>query len=110
MYVHDNHFDGWMEKLYGAVKEISRDLKSLINTNDVFDKGEKPLDNQDLCQLLHVSHRTLQRYRSDGSLPFHKRGQKIYYKLSDVRNFVYKTGDPWDKKEFEEKMTARNGE
>jgi hypothetical protein len=51
--------------------------------------------------LLHVSHRTLQRYRSDGSLPFHKHGQKIYYKLSDVRNFVYKNGDPWDKKEFE---------
>ncbi|GHV00818.1 DNA-binding protein [Bacteroidia bacterium] len=110
MYVHDDFFTAWMEKLSKKLNEMGKDLKSLVNTNEVFDKDEKPLDNQDLCQLLHVSHRTLQRYRSDGSLPFHKRGQKIYYKLSDVRNFVYKTGDPWDKKEFEEKMTARNGE
>lgn len=27
------------------------------------------MDNQDVCMLLHVSKRTLQRYRSDGLLP-----------------------------------------
>ncbi|GAB6395198.1 MAG: helix-turn-helix domain-containing protein/DNA-binding protein [Bacteroidales bacterium] len=110
MFVNDNHFDGWMEKLFGAVKEIGRDLKSLINTDTVFDKDDKPLDNQDLCQLLHVSFRTLQRYRSDGSLPFHKRGQKIYYKLSDVREFVYRNGDHWDRKDFEESTKVKSGE
>jgi hypothetical protein len=36
-------------KTIGAVKEMNKDLKSLINTNEVFDKDEKPLDNQDLC-------------------------------------------------------------
>ena len=30
---------------------------------------EDTMDNQDVCMLLHVSKRTLQRYRSDGLLP-----------------------------------------
>jgi len=34
-------------------------------------------------------------------LPFLKRGQKIYYKASDVREFVYNNGDHWDKKRLE---------
>ena len=84
------------------MKEIGKDLKSLINTNGVFAEDDKPMDNQDVSQLLHISHRTLQRYRSDGLLPFIKIGQKIYYKTSDVRDFIYKNGDYWDKKRFEE--------
>jgi transcriptional antiterminator len=110
MFINDNHFDGWMEKLYRAIREVGKDMKSLIHADTVFDKDDKPMDNQDLCQLLHVSPRTLQRYRSDGLLPFHKRGQKIYYKLSDVRDFVYKNGDPWDKREFENAAKAKDGE
>jgi len=90
-----------MEKLSKKLSEIGKDLKSLVNTNEVFDKEDKPLDNQDVSLLLNVSHRTLQRYRSEGLLPFFKLGQKIYYKTSDVREFVYKNGDHWDKKRFE---------
>ena len=101
MYVNDSHFTEWMEKLSKKLSEIGKDLKSLVNTNDVFDKDDKLLDNQDLCFMLHISPRTLQRYRSAGVLPFLKRGQKIYYKASDVREFVYKNGDYWDKKAVE---------
>jgi predicted site-specific integrase-resolvase len=50
--------------------------------------GELLLDNQDLCQLLHVSKRTLQRYRSTGELPFQTVYQKTYYKESDVHTFI----------------------
>jgi hypothetical protein len=34
-------------------------------------------------------------------LPFLKCGQKIYYKTSDVRAFVYANGDYWSKKAFD---------
>lgn len=51
-------------------------------------EGEVLFDNQDLCQLLHISKRTLQRYRSTGDLPFHKVHQKTYYKESDVHTFI----------------------
>jgi hypothetical protein len=108
MFVNDNYFTEWMEKLSKKLSEIGKDLKSLVNTNEVFDNGEKPLDNQDLCLMLHVSPRTLQRYRSEGLLPFSKRGQKIYYKTSDVREFVFRNGDYWDKKALEDAAAKKD--
>ena len=40
MFVNDNHFNEWMEKLFKRLNEIGKDLKSLINTNEVFDKDD----------------------------------------------------------------------
>jgi hypothetical protein len=107
MNVNDNHFERWMEKLFKTVTEIGNDLKSLVNTNEVFDKDDKPLDNQDVSQLLNVSLRTLQRYRTEGLLPFFKLGQKIYYKTSDIREFVYKNGERSDIKRFDDKIPKK---
>lgn len=56
--------------------EIGQDLKSLINTDTVFDENEKLLDNQDLAFLLKASFRTLQRYRAKGVLPYFTIGRK----------------------------------
>ena len=100
MYIDNEVFEKWAKKIDGTMREMGKDLKSLVNTKDIFE-NERLLDNQDLCLMLHVSPRTLQRYRSEGLLPFVKRGQKIYYKASDVQKFVYKNGDYWDKKSFE---------
>lgn len=50
--------------------------------------GELLLDNQELCQLLNVSKRTLQRYRSTGELPFRTVYHKTYYRESDVHTFI----------------------
>ena len=43
---------------------------------EIFGEDEKQLDNKNLKMILNVSDRTLQRYRSEGVLPFFKRGQK----------------------------------
>lgn len=69
MYINNEDFEKWMQKLSKKLSEIGQDLKSLINTDKVFSEDEKLLDNQDLAFLLKVSKRTLQRYRSDGKLP-----------------------------------------
>jgi hypothetical protein len=108
MFINDNHFDGWMERLSSKIGEIGKDLKSLVHTNKVFDSDDKPLDNQDLCLVLHVSPRTLRHYRSEGLLPFSKRGQKIYYETSDVREFVYRNGDHWDKKALDDAVAKKD--
>jgi hypothetical protein len=102
------HFDEWMEKLYSKMCEDSKNNKLFANIRDILGENEGLLDNQDLCLMLHVSPRTLQRYRSSGLLPFLKRGQKIYYKASAVKEFVNQTGDYWDKKAFEDKMRTSN--
>jgi len=66
MYIDNENFEKWMEKLSKKLTEIGQDLKSLINTDTVFDENEKLLDNQDLAFLLKASFRTLQRYRAKG--------------------------------------------
>ena len=49
---------------------------------------EDTMDNQDVCMLLHVSKRTLQRYRSDGLLPYRMHRHKTYYRRADVELFI----------------------
>ena len=70
MYIDNENFDKWMERLSKKLSEIGQDLKSLINTDKVLDENDKILDNQDLAFLLKVSFRTLQRYRASGKLPY----------------------------------------
>ena len=64
--------------------------------------GERLYDNQDLCLMLQVSKRSLQRYRSSGTLRYQMLWHKIYYKESDVQEFL-KTHF----KEFEGKNMAK---
>ena len=68
MYIDNENFEKWMEKLSKKLIEIGQDLKSLINTDTVFDENERLLDNQDLAFLLKASFRTLQRYRAKNVL------------------------------------------
>lgn len=79
MYIDNENFEKWMEQLSKKLIEIGKDLKSLINTDNVLDDNEKLLDNQDLAFLLKVSFRTLQRYRVSGQLPYFTIGKKTYY-------------------------------
>jgi hypothetical protein len=51
-------------------------------------EGEALLDNQDLCIMLNVSKRSLQRYRSLGWLPFRRIDQKTFYLQSEVERFI----------------------
>jgi hypothetical protein len=42
------------------------------------------IDNQDVMQTLHISPRTLQTLRSNGTLPYSRIGNKIYYLRKDI--------------------------
>lgn len=50
--------------------------------------GDRLLDNTDLCRMLNISKRTLQRYRSIGALPYQRIYHKTHYKESDVIRFI----------------------
>jgi hypothetical protein len=106
MIINEGHFDSWMKKLYEKMCEVTQNLKIPVNSNGVFEKEEKPLDNQDVSLMLKVSHRSLQRYRTEGKLKHFFIGGKVYYKPSDIKEFVYAHGDHWDRKAFEESVEA----
>ncbi len=103
MYINNEDFEIWMQKLSKKLSEIGQDLKSLINTKEVFSEDETLLDNQDLAFLLKVSYRTLQRYRASKKLPFFMVGHKTYYRTSDVREFVRSHMDFQTYQDFEKK-------
>ena len=47
------------------------------------------LDNQDVCQMLNISPRTLQTLRDNGMLAYSQINRKVYYKPEDVERILY---------------------
>lgn len=89
MYIDQKYFDSWMQRLLSQVELVQRKVDRLGNNDNVIN-DEVLLDNQDLCLLLKVSKRTLQRFRSSGKLPYKRIGKKTYYIESDVHKFIQK--------------------
>ncbi len=75
------------ERFMGRFDQLDSSLSAILGKRNFLD-GERLLDNHDLCEMLHVSKRTLQRYRSSGELPFQTIYHKTYYKESDVEEFI----------------------
>ena len=46
------------------------------------------LDNQEVCEILKISQRTLQEYRNNGVLPFSCIKHKMFYKPDDVERLL----------------------
>ena len=46
------------------------------------------LDNQDVCQILNISPRTLQTLRQNGTLAYSQIEHKTYYKPEDVECII----------------------
>ena len=89
MYISKEDFEAWMERIMYRFDKQDKTLDKMSKHRNILD-GELLLDNQDLCMLLNVSKRTLQRYRATGELPFQTLYHKTYYKESDVHAFIRK--------------------
>lgn len=87
LYIDKNTFEAWMERILERIEMLNKKLEKINNTKNQID-GDTLLDNQDLCLLLKVSNRTLQRYRSSGILAYRRIRQKTYYLESDVHKFI----------------------
>lgn len=80
-------FTFWMKRIMERFDILDGELsisRKQLNTID----GEELLDNQEVLQKLKISPRSLQRYRSSGKLPYFTISGKLYYKLSDVHQFI----------------------
>lgn len=98
-------FENWMRQIMERFDRNEQLIASLTGKEFREVKyldGERLLDNQDLCELLNTSKRSIQRYRSSGTLKYQMLWHKVYYKESDVQEFL-KTHF----KKFEGKNTAK---
>jgi hypothetical protein len=87
MEVTNETFEDWMRKLVDSLELTNKKIDRLLNQQACLE-GDALLDNQDLIGMLKVSHRTLQRYRSQGKLPYCNLSGKSFYKLTDVQKFI----------------------
>jgi hypothetical protein len=83
MEIDETKFDTSMSSVLGRLDEIL----SCVKTRNILN-GERLYDNQDLCLMLKLSKRSLQRYRSIGALKYIQVGQKTLYYESDVKTFI----------------------
>ena len=59
MYIDNDDFSVWMQKLYAKLEELCKDVRVLRNADRVLPEDDNLLDNQDLCLLFKVSIKTL---------------------------------------------------
>ena len=88
-----NSFKGWMQKILERLDrqdELLLAMKAQGQQPPSLSEGIRLFDNQDLCMLLQISKRTLQRYRSEGALSYKTLGKKTYYSETDVLDFLSK--------------------
>lgn len=89
MQIERTEFIAWMERIMERFDILKESISTKHLQNTEID-GEQLLDSQDVLQLLKISSRSLQRYRSDKKLPYYTISGKLYYKQSDVHQFIRK--------------------
>ena len=106
MYIENDEFGEWMQKLYAKLEELCKDVRVLRNADRVLPEDDNLLDNQDLCLLLKVGIRTLQRYRAIGALPYFTISGKVFYRAKDVQEFIRNRFDAVTEKKNPERKAS----
>ena len=92
-----------MNEVLNTLTQLSQDfavIKAFILalTKSKLDEFKETwVDGQVVMQTMHISKRTLQTLRDNGTLPFSRINGKFYYKVSDVENLLetnYTTSKP----------------
>ena len=88
MFIEKEYMESWMKRIMERFDRLENRFPKPPERERQTFNGELLLDNQDLCLMLNVSKRSLQRYRSLGWLPSKRIDQKTYYLQSEVEKFI----------------------
>lgn len=70
------------EEIKKELQEMKDYMKSLTNPED------RILDNQKFIKVMGISDRTASIWRNEGKIGFSQHGKKIYYRMSDIEQFL----------------------
>ena len=78
---------GKYEEMVGKLNLLSDRVNEIIGKRE---KGKlsRWMDNQEVCQQLRISPRTLQTLRDHGTLAYSQIGHNMFYKPEDVQSIV----------------------
>jgi len=84
-----DYFDQWMARISHHQEKMMGELQQLKGQAAETEE-DGMLDDADFCQILNISPRTSQRYRTEGLLPYCVLRHRVYYKESDIWAFIRK--------------------
>jgi len=73
------------EQMIQAFASFVNQIKELCHKGQ---NNSEWLNNNEVCELLKISKRTLQSYRDNGTIPFSQIGHKCYYRIVDIEQFI----------------------
>jgi len=83
-----------MKEIIDLILSLSNEIKNIkvylefIKRTRLELFSQSWIDGQDVMQSLHISKRTLQSLRDNGTLPYSRLNGKFYYKISDIENIL----------------------
>ena len=83
-----------MTEIIDLILKLSQEIKTIKAYLQQYQKtrlerfNESWIDGQDVMQSLHISKRTLQTLRDNGTLPYSRVNGKFFYKLSDIEKML----------------------
>lgn len=83
-----------MTEIIDLILALSQDVKDLKARVELLRQSRAEvlkdtwIDNQDVLQTLHISKRTLQTLRTNGTLPYSKVKGKFYYRVADIEQLL----------------------
>lgn len=69
---------------FQTMESLLTNIESMAGNCRPFLNGERFMTNKQLAEVLKISRRTLQDYRTNGILSYYMVGGKVLYKESDV--------------------------
>ena len=68
--------------------EVVRAYVSALKKSKLDNFKETWIDGQDVMHTMHISKRTLQTLRDNGTLPYSRINGKFYYKVADIEKLL----------------------
>lgn len=91
MYLDKFQVEEMFRKIMERFDRIDENLKIKRQQVQPLD-GDRLLDNQDMCQLLGVTKRTIARYRQKKLVRYYLIRGRIWYKATEIEEFLKKKG------------------
>lgn len=83
--------NNYYERIEGILKRLDEQMTFVVakmKLNEKIDPEDVFFDNQEFMKLMNISKRTAQEWRNKKIILCSQIGNKIYYRLSDIKRLI----------------------
>lgn len=82
------NYEERIENILNRLDEQMTIVVANLKLNEKIDPEDVFFDNQEFMKLMNISKRTAQEWRNKKVIEFSQVGNKIYYRLSDIKKLL----------------------